>query len=122
MTFRYANVLSLLVAVLASTHFLLSNIEHVKHFLGEFTISREPIVTKLDGHHHHHHDHKEATKVDICDAFPRDSLPPDTNTTTTLCVDRNGCCNFTTIQSAIDAVVPLNAKRSLIWINNGVYL
>lgn len=118
MTFRYTNVFSILVVVLASTHFLSSNLQSVKHFLEQFSVTRW-----LDGHHHRHHNHHDnkPSKVDMCDSFPYDSLPPDTNTTTTLCVDRNGCCNYTTVQSAIDAVVTLNAKRSLIWINKGMY-
>ncbi|KAL8230600.1 hypothetical protein R6Q57_000378 [Mikania cordata] len=125
MNFRYTDVFSLLIIVLASTHFLSSNIQHVKHFLEEFKVisssssSSKSSSASLDGRHHHHH--QTASKVDMCDDFPHDSVPLDTNTTTTFCVDRNGCCNFTTIQSAIDAVVTLNSKRSLIWINNGIY-
>ncbi|CAI0440059.1 unnamed protein product [Linum tenue] len=57
----------------------------------------------------------------ICDDFPPDIPPPDTNTTTTICVDRNGCCNFTTVQAAIDAVPNMSPKRSIIWINSGIY-
>ncbi|PSR96405.1 Pectinesterase [Actinidia chinensis var. chinensis] len=38
-----------------------------------------------------------------------------------ICVDRNGCCNFTTVQSAVDAVGVLSQKRTIIWINNGIY-
>ncbi|KAK9051699.1 hypothetical protein SSX86_014700 [Deinandra increscens subsp. villosa] len=122
MTFQYMNVFSLLVVVLASTHFLSSNLRHVKHFLEEFNVissSPDLIITQLNRHHHHHG--KKASKVDICDDFPHDSVPPDTNTTTTFCVDRNGCCNFTTIQSAVDAVATLSTKKSLIWIKNGIY-
>lgn len=129
MTFRYTDVFSLLVAILATTHFLSSNLEFVKFYIEEFkVISNLPVSiianqynTRLDGHHHHHHE-KKAKVVDICDDFPRDSVPQDTNTTTTFCVDRNGCCNFTTIQSAIDATITANPKRTLIWINNGIYL
>ncbi|KAJ0726526.1 putative pectinesterase [Helianthus annuus] len=121
--FRYANVLSLLVAVLASTHFLSTNLQYVKHLFEEFkaiSLSPQPVVIRLDGHHHHHHG-KKASKVDMCDTFPSDSIPPDTNTTTTFCVDHNGCCNFTTVQAAVDAVITLNPKRTLIWINSGIY-
>ncbi|KAL3517128.1 hypothetical protein ACH5RR_024030 [Cinchona calisaya] len=72
-------------------------------------------------HHHHHHDDKKRKIVSICDDFPPDFPPPDTNTTSILCVDRNGCCNFTTVQAAVDAVGVLSQKRTIIWINNGIY-
>nr|XP_027115121.1 probable pectinesterase 8 [Coffea arabica] len=71
--------------------------------------------------HHHHHDDKKRKIVSICDDFPPDFPPPDTNTTSTLCVDHNGCCNFTTVQAAVDAVEVLSSKRTIIWINNGIY-
>ncbi|KAL8250396.1 hypothetical protein R6Q59_034089 [Mikania micrantha] len=96
MSFRYTDVFSLLIIVLASTHFLSSNLQHVKHFLEEFKVissssssSSKSCSASLDGRHHHHH--QTASKVDMCDDFPRDSVPLDTNTTTTFCVDRNGC-------------------------------
>lgn len=80
------------------------------------------------GHHYHHyrhHDHHHGEKKgieSICDDFPPDFPPPETNTTSTICVDRNGCCNFTTVQAAVDAVGTLSAKRTIIWINSGIYL
>ncbi|KAL8464270.1 hypothetical protein ACS0TY_033970 [Phlomoides rotata] len=70
--------------------------------------------------HHHHKDEKKATKT-ICDNFPPDFPPPDTNTTSVFCVDPNGCCNFTTVQAAVDAVGVMSMKRNIIWINNGIY-
>lgn len=64
-------------------------------------------------------DHNET--LSICDDFPVDFIPPDTNTTSYFCVDRNGCCNFTKIQSAIDAVANFSLKRNIILINSGIY-
>ncbi|KAL9236587.1 hypothetical protein vseg_011237 [Gypsophila vaccaria] len=76
-------------------------------------------------HHHNHHDnsrHKSpSTKVDICEDFPPDFPPPDSNTTSILCVDWKGCCNFTTVQSAVDAAPVLSQKRIIVWINSGMY-
>ncbi|XP_065854753.1 probable pectinesterase 8 [Euphorbia lathyris] len=80
-------------------------------------------------HHHrrhgrHHTNHGGSSKsklVNICDEFPPDIPPPETNTTSTLCVDRNGCCNFTTVQSAVDSVANFSMKRTVIWINSGIY-
>ncbi|KAK8507745.1 hypothetical protein V6N13_140491 [Hibiscus sabdariffa] len=69
-----------------------------------------------------HHKHPDKVKpVSICEDFPPNFPPPETNTTLTLCVDRNGCCNFTTVQAAVDAVPNLSIKRSVIWINSGIY-
>uniref|UniRef100_A0A6N2K1U0 Pectinesterase n=1 Tax=Salix viminalis TaxID=40686 RepID=A0A6N2K1U0_SALVM len=68
-------------------------------------------------HHHHHHHHNkhpsDRKMANICEDFPPDFPPPDTNTTSTFCVDRNGCCNFTTIQSAIDFVANYSQKRTI---------
>ncbi|CAM8904410.1 unnamed protein product [Rhodiola kirilowii] len=57
----------------------------------------------------------------ICDDFPSNVPPPDTNTTTYLCVDSHGCCNFTTIQSAVNAVANFSMNRTVLWINSGFY-
>lgn len=62
-----------------------------------------------------------AKKVSICDDFPKDFVPPDTNMTSYFCVDRNGCCNYTSVQPAIDAVPNLSLKRNIILINSGIY-
>lgn len=69
-----------------------------------------------------HHKKQDKGKVgSICDDFPPGFPPPDTNTTSYLCVDRNGCCNFTLVQAAIDAVPTPSQKRTIIWINSGIY-
>ncbi|KAK9152496.1 hypothetical protein Syun_010805 [Stephania yunnanensis] len=90
---------------------------------------RSPIASKLipfeigsccrRRHHNRHDDKKE--KVSICDNFRRDLVPPATNATSVFCVDHNGCCNFTTVQAAVDAVETLSQKRNIIWINQGIY-
>ncbi|XP_075079586.1 putative pectinesterase 8 [Nicotiana tabacum] len=72
-------------------------------------------------HDHHHHSDGDKAKISICDKFSPNFPTIDTNTTSILCVDHNGCCNFTTVQAAVDAVGNFSAKRSLIWINNGIY-
>ncbi|KAM1113083.1 hypothetical protein ACFX13_046731 [Malus domestica] len=70
----------------------------------------------------HHKKHEDGGKIgSICDDFPRGFPPPDTNTTSYLCVDRNGCCNFTLVQAAVDAVPTPSPKRTIIWINKGIY-
>lgn len=74
----------------------------------------------------HHHDKKRPDKgnvTSICDDFKPQFPTINPNTTSILCVDRNGCCNFTTVQAAIDAVptTPPSQKRTIIWINSGLY-
>jgi pectin methylesterase-like acyl-CoA thioesterase len=57
-----------------------------------------------------------------CDDFPPDFPPPDTAAVSVFCVDQNGCCDFTTVQEAVDAVPSSSSKRSVVWINKGIYL
>ncbi|XP_031102028.1 probable pectinesterase 8 isoform X1 [Ipomoea triloba] len=71
-------------------------------------------------HHHHHHDEEQIVKS-VCDDFVPNFPTVDPNVTSLICVDRNGCCNFTTVQSAVDSVGNFSAKKSLIWINKGMY-
>nr|XP_016449487.1 PREDICTED: probable pectinesterase 8 isoform X2 [Nicotiana tabacum] len=72
-------------------------------------------------HDHRHHSDDDKAKISICDKFSPNFPTIDTNTTSILCVDHNGCCNFTTVQAAVDAVGNFSVKRSLIWISNGIY-
>ncbi|KAF3793362.1 putative pectinesterase 8 [Nymphaea thermarum] len=80
---------------------------------------------KLHHHHHHKHHHHHRLKPipePICNDFPPDFPPaPADNQSAVLCVDRNGCCNFTKVQAAIDAVVSSDQTRTIIWINAGIY-
>ncbi|XP_047078779.1 probable pectinesterase 8 [Lolium rigidum] len=57
----------------------------------------------------------------LCDDFPPYFPPPDTEATSIFCVDPNGCCDFTTVQSAVDAVPRYSKKRNVLWINKGIY-
>ncbi|CAA2975457.1 probable pectinesterase 8 [Olea europaea subsp. europaea] len=114
---------SLFIAALASNHFLALHVlffEYLNNFNPK-TFSL-PLFSTLISHHHHHH-HHDGKKIikSICDDFPPDIPPPDTNTTSFICVDRNGCCNFTTVQAAVDAVGVLSPKRTIVWINIGIY-
>ncbi|XP_068655901.1 probable pectinesterase 8 [Aristolochia californica] len=89
------------------------------------TFSSYIIPTLISGGHHRRHhggddDHK-GRKPSICDNFPPNIPPRDTNTTSFLCVDPNGCCNFTTVQAAVDAVGNFSQKRTVLWINAGIY-
>ncbi|XP_056168464.1 probable pectinesterase 8 [Syzygium oleosum] len=70
---------------------------------------------------HHKCPDNSQRQVSICDDFPPDIPPPETHTTLTLCVDQNGCCNFTTVQAAVDAAGNFSQKRTVIWINGGIY-
>ncbi|KAG6385986.1 hypothetical protein SASPL_154870 [Salvia splendens] len=117
-----------LIAALVSTNLLTPNItKHLINFVPSSLCSIPFLVTSLirrshrHGHHHHTDEDKPGNKTNICDNFPPDFPPPDTNTTSSFCVDRNGCCNFTTVQAAVDAVGVMSPKRNIIWINNGVY-
>ncbi|KAK6148028.1 hypothetical protein DH2020_018940 [Rehmannia glutinosa] len=113
-----------LLAALTSTNFHILFLNHLVQFTPP-TLSSIPLIFPIlisrHGHHHHHTNEKKTTKTNICDDFPPDFPPPDTNTTSVFCVDSNGCCNFTTVQAAVDAVGVMSPKRTIIWINNGIY-
>jgi len=47
---------------------------------------------------------------------------PERSSTAVFCVDANGCCNFTTVQAAVDAIPPDSEKRNVVWINSGIYM
>lgn len=119
---------SLLIALLASTHFMsphfldFSITTLLSSLLVTNNIPTLQIMSQSRDHHSHHHQNDSKIITSICDNFPPNFPPPDTNTTSTICVDRNGCCNFTTVQSAVDAVAVLSPKRTIIWINTGIYL
>ncbi|MQL83201.1 hypothetical protein Taro_015678 [Colocasia esculenta] len=80
-----------------------------------------PRLLSAFGGRHHHSGSSSVSNQTICDDFPLGIPPPDTNTTTTLCVDRRGCCNFTSVQSAVDSINATSQKRTVIWINKGIY-
>lgn len=67
-------------------------------------------------------DHQYGCKYNpLCDDFPPDFPPPDTPMVTVFCVDPNGCCDFTTVQAAVNAVPNHSRKRNVVWINKGIY-
>ncbi|EOX93212.1 hypothetical protein QUC31_004025 [Theobroma cacao] len=125
----FSTVLVAIFAVFASRVVINPSPEFLK-YLVDFSIttcsSSSIIATFIpfyfDSLHRHHRKHPDKGKTgSICDDFPPNFPPPETNTTLTLCVDRNGCCNFTTVQSAVDAVANFSMRRTVIWINSGIY-
>ncbi|KAL3835365.1 hypothetical protein ACJIZ3_010101 [Penstemon smallii] len=122
----YVSIVFALIAYLATTNFLTPYQHYLKCInlqnLIPQTFSSLPFIFSHT-HRHRHHDpnDQKKTTTTICDDFPPDFPPPDTNTTSTFCVDSNGCCNFTSIQAAIDAINVTSTKRTVIWINNGIY-
>ncbi|KAH9673766.1 putative pectinesterase 8 [Citrus sinensis] len=112
-------VLAILVAILSST-FLINPNTLLTTFLPPNIVTKF-IPYNIDRGHRHRKRPDHRKKVSICDDFPKDFAPPDTNTTSYFCVDRNGCCNFTSVQSAVDAVPNLSLKRNIVLINSGIY-
>ena len=94
-------------------------------FLSNLVVFGDPV--DCSHHHHPHHHHENPDEDDqsvissICDNFPTALVPLETTNTSVFCVDQNSCCNFTTIQAAVDAVPNLSIKRNIIWINAGIY-
>nr|GMC70713.1 probable pectinesterase 8 [Ipomoea batatas] len=104
-----------LVAVLATNPFIHLSLMPLK-------LSLVGLKSRSHHHHHHHHHHDEEQIVkSVCDDFVPNFPTVDPNVTSLICVDRNGCCNFTTVQSAVDSVGNFSTKKSLIWINKGMY-
>ncbi|KAM0867210.1 hypothetical protein ACQ4PT_042138 [Festuca glaucescens] len=67
--------------------------------------------------------HYSDTTMASCNAtLPATFPPPDTLSTSVLCVDQSGCCNFTTVQGAIDSIPKNSTKRTILWINKGTYI
>ncbi|XP_021828282.1 probable pectinesterase 8 [Prunus avium] len=118
---------AIFAVLLASRHVIDPNSSPLKHIvdLSLATTSSVPsnIISYLIPNHigRHHKKKDNGTIGSICDDFPRGFPPPDPNTTSYLCVDRNGCCNFTLVQAAVDAAPAVSQKRTIIWINNGLY-
>lgn len=120
-----SNLLSLLVP-LAAVFVSLYLINPIPQFLTTLSPSciylEKPLPWNFLKGHHHHKKHPDSGNADsICDDFPPGIPPPNTNTTSYLCVDRKGCCNFTTVQAAVNAVPDFSVKRTIIWINGGIY-
>ncbi|XP_075647150.1 putative pectinesterase 8 [Castanea sativa] len=116
-----------ILAVLSSTHIINSNPSLLKYlinfsltFFSSSPITSTVIAYNIRGHHHQHKHHKKNKTVNPCEDFSPD-FPKDTNTTSYICVDRNGCCNFTTVQAAVNATPDFSPNRTIIWINTGIY-
>lgn len=127
MNLKSNNFLSLLVpiaAIFASLHLINPNPQFLTNFnyLNFTTLSPSSLYLGRDHHHRPHKKHPDSgSDGSICDDFPPGIPPPNTNTTSYLCVDRKGCCNFTTVQQAVNAVPDFSLKRNIIWINSGFY-
>lgn len=123
----YSTVLVAIFAVFASTFLINPNPQFLKCVVDFSSLLSSSIIApflpfNFDDLHRRHRKHPDKGKpVSICDDFPPNFPPPETNTRLTLCVDRKGCCNFTTVQAAVDAVANLSTKRTIIWINSGIY-
>ncbi|TYK16472.1 putative pectinesterase 8 [Cucumis melo var. makuwa] len=77
-------------------------------YLSNLVVFGDPVDCPHPHHHHHHEDPDEDDQSvisSICDNFPTNLVPPETTNTSVFCVDQNGCCNFTTVQAAVDANV-----------------
>ncbi|KAM6548647.1 hypothetical protein CsatB_020323 [Cannabis sativa] len=91
------------------------------------SIISSPLISFTFSRHHRKKRPDKGTTTSICDDFHPQFPSVDPNTTTILCVDPNGCCNFTTVQAAIDAIPTTSAaaaptqNRTVIWINSGLY-
>ncbi|XP_062104819.1 probable pectinesterase 8 [Humulus lupulus] len=90
-----------------------------------------PLVSCHFSRHHRKKRPDTGKTTSICDDFHPQFPSVDPNTTIILCVDRNGCCNFTTVQAAVDAIPTTSGSgggataptqnRTIIWINSGLY-
>ncbi|KAK9156232.1 hypothetical protein Sjap_003712 [Stephania japonica] len=123
-----------ILAALIAAQFIAPNSAYPRYLIDDLisVVTLSPIASKLipfeigssccrRRHHHHNRHDDNKQKVSICDSFRHDLVPPATNATSVFCVDHNGCCNFTTVQAAVDAVETLSQKRNIIWINQGIY-
>ncbi|KAI3936816.1 hypothetical protein MKW98_021678 [Papaver atlanticum] len=128
-----AIILSVILATLISRELIIPNetsLNYLKNIGFKIFSTTSPILSLFSPNkiykNHHRHNHqchrtKKKTGTYICNNFTPKFPTIDTTTTSILCVDGNGCCNFTTVQSAVDAVEVLSPKRTIIWINTGVY-
>lgn len=137
MSLKSNNFLSLFVSIVAifASLYLINPNPH--EFLNNFKYLSFTIMTPSsiylalpltynfgirDHHHRPHKKHPDSGNADsVCDDFPPGIPPPNTDTISYFCVDRKGCCNFTTVQQAVNAVPDFSLKRNIIWINSGIY-
>lgn len=67
------------------------------------------LLSSAIGHHSHLLSNVSHDSTDCQHLIPP-SFPP-----AIFCVDNHGCCKFSTVQAAVDAV-PNNGRRNIIWI------
>lgn len=114
----YFPIIIAIFGVLASTH---PPLTYFNGILDRYSTALSFYI--VNRHHYHHHDtDDDKAKQSLCDKFTPNFPTIDPSNTSILCVDHNGCCNFTTVQAAVDSIGNFSAKRSLIWITNGIYL
>ncbi|CAN6253732.1 unnamed protein product [Urochloa humidicola] len=53
--------------------------------------------------------------------LPANFPPAETRSTAVVCVDKSGCCKYTSVQAAVDGVPNRSNKRTVVWIDAGVY-
>ncbi|CAH9089495.1 unnamed protein product [Cuscuta europaea] len=107
------------MAVLVSKPFINLPTQLIKMSRGGFLSHLLHHNTPHYGGHHPHH--KNTTLTSICDDFSPTFPAIDPNTTSLICVDLNGCCDFTTVQAAVESIGNFSAMRTLVWINKGLY-
>ncbi|CAH9123105.1 unnamed protein product [Cuscuta epithymum] len=115
----FSALLVCLMAVLVSKPFINLPMQLIKMSRGGFPSHLLYHNTPHYGGHHRRH--KNETLTSICDDFSPDFPVIDPNTTSLICVDPNGCCDFTTVQAAVDSIGNFSAMRTLVWINKGLY-
>lgn len=132
---NFLSLLAPLAAILASLYLINPNPQFLNNNFKYLSLTTTwspssiyfalPLTYNFGRDHHHHRPHKKhpdsGNADSVCDDFPPGIPPPSTNTTSYLCVDKKGCCNFTTVQAAVNAVPDFSVKRNIIWINSGIY-
>ncbi|KAJ7964612.1 Pectinesterase [Quillaja saponaria] len=95
-----------ILAIFASTNLIKPNPQLLRNFTNSIVTTFINFPTKLafskvviEGRHDHQ---------------PHKKRRPEKKNST-------GCCNFTTVQAAIDAIPDFSPKKTIIWINNGIY-
>ncbi|KAI4992862.1 hypothetical protein ZWY2020_007175 [Hordeum vulgare] len=119
-----AKVISLYCCVPAAFLLLFAHLNNpTTSFLGALLDLATPSLPFdfLTVHYFSNYHRRRGAYNPLCDDFPPDFPPPDTAATSIFCVDPNGCCDFTTVQSAVDAVPRSSQKRNVVWINKGIY-
>ncbi|OVA17929.1 Pectinesterase [Macleaya cordata] len=95
---------------------VVKQINTVKDFFSlPWDIAQRPSI----GHHHRHH--RKKRKIGCDDTKWKSKLISEYKVFTVLTVDLKGCANFSSVQTAVDAVPEHSSTRILILIDSGVY-